>query len=436
MAENPKGNAPDLTFKFLKGGENAVSPKSGQHFDWGTAAATVREHLSDAMNTRNVAFLMGSGCSSYLSEKKAQLGIPTMAPMAQEFLGKKGSGNSEFITASEDALLKEKLGLDVGNEKFEKNLERLMEVLYAYDFVLSGSGNKTLSGAAKTVSDVIKKISKFVVKCCSEGAFAKSDQTVCDLYQNFYRKLVYRDRALPIPWIFTTNYDLFNEVAMDRLSIPYGNGFSGTVERRFNPATFRHSLAEQLDITSRKWSAVDSFVYLCKLHGSINWVDREGGLFPIQETQSVASNSERVMIYPTPAKQNASFASPYSDLFREFQSRVVRDQSVLFVLGYSFADEHVNNIIFQALTVPTFRMIAFAPLELPGVVTQLAALNDPRIWFIGGGGPNENRFAHYFDTFVEHFMPETPSDKIDKAITKVLENFVARKGKESKSDGV
>jgi hypothetical protein len=40
----------------------------------------------------------------------------------------------------------------------------------------------------------------------------------------------------------------------------------------------------------------------------------------------------------------------FSDLFREFQARIVKEQSVLFTLGYSFGDEHVNNIIFQALT--------------------------------------------------------------------------------------
>ena len=57
------------------------------------------------------------------------------------------------------------------------------------------------------------------------------------------------------------------------------------------------------------------------------------------------------MIYPTPAKQNASLGSPYADLFREFQSRIVREQSVLFTMGYAFGDEHINNIIYQALTI-------------------------------------------------------------------------------------
>jgi hypothetical protein len=181
-----------------------------------------------------------------------------------------------------------------------------------------------------------------------------------------------------------------------------------------------------LDITNRKWTAVDSFVYLCKLHGSINWIEESKGLFPIREKQNISPGAERVMIYPTPAKQNVSFGSPYSDLFREFQTRIVREQSVLFVLGYGFTDEHVNNIIFQALTIPTFRMVAFVPPDGGGVIGQLRELADPRIWMIGGEGLSKDRKAHYFDTFVESFMPEPPSNKVDTAIQAVIQTLLAK----------
>jgi len=225
---------------------------------------------------------------------------------------------------------------------------------------------------------------------------------------------------------------------MDRLSVPYSNGFSGTVERRFNPANFRYSLGEQLDITSRKWTAAESFVYLCKLHGSVNWVEDGRGLFPIRELQEPSADAGRLMIYPTPAKQAASFGSPYSDLFREFHSRLVREQSVLFVLGYSFGDDHVNNIIYQALTVPTFRLVAFASPTAPGVVSRLRALGDPRVWIIGGDGPTPERKAHYFDTFVEYFMPEPPGNKVDKAVERVLATLLnkADTGSDKDDNGV
>jgi hypothetical protein len=227
--------------------------------------------------------------------------------------------------------------------------------------------------------------------------------------------------------VFTTNYDLFNETAMDRLGLPYANGFSGVIERRFNPATFRYALAEQLDLTSRKWSAVDGFVYLCKLHGSISWTEDDHGLFPIRELWPTDAPS-KVMIFPTPAKQNSSLGSPYADLFREFQSRIVREQSVLITAGYAFGDEHLNNIIYQALTIPTFRLIIFADPAAGGDLAKLRALGDPRIWIIGGDGPAPGRRAHYFDTIIEHFLPQRPVERVDEAVRKVLEAMASSKG--------
>lgn len=413
-------------FSFVKGGDDVVAPKDGEDFEWEKGALRVRESLHDALNAKNLAFLFGSGCSSLVVDG-TQRGIDTMAPLAKEFLGvAPGFDDARFPSAAEREVLTKHLGFDLKAEEFASNLERLMEVLYSFQFVLKRSANEEMAKGKAAVDSLIEKVTAFVTQKCSEAPFSKGDPAIVDLYQAFYRKLGYRDRTLPRPWIFTTNYDLLSETALDRLGMPYCNGFSGTIERRFNPTTYRYALAEQLDLTSRKWAAVDSFIYLCKLHGSINWIEEGGSLFPIREVPvDAATKGGRVMIYPTPMKQNASFGSPYSDLFREFQARIVRDQSVLFVVGYSFGDEHVNNLIFQALTIPTFRLVAFLPPDAAGVAQKLRSLHDPRIWLIGGAGPKEGTKAHYFDTFVEKFMPESPADKVDTAVKKVLQVLIA-----------
>lgn len=442
-------------FSFYKGGGDAVAPAGNAAFDWSRAAVTVRENLTEAMNARNVAFLLGSGCSSCqilneddeedvfaddaqasVEDEWLELGVPTMGPLAKEYHEHwADDDNPNLLTEAEHSLLKAKLGFEADGGDCAENLERLLETLYSFKYILAQTDNEEMLKAKDTVDAVIGKVTRFIAGKCSEGAFSAGDDTVLELYQSFYRKLIYRDRGLPRPWVFTTNYDLFNERAMDRLGIPYCNGFSGTVERRFNPANFRYALAEQLDLANRKWTAVDNFVYFAKLHGSISWVEEKTGLFPIREFQSPPEDVDgRVMIYPTPAKQNASFASPYSDLFREFQHRIVREQSVLFTIGYGFGDEHVNNIIFQALTVPTFRLIALVPPNAGGVVRTLKKLKDPRIWLIGGDGPENGSKAHYFNVFLEKFMPDAPGDKIDKAVENVLKAVADAKEAES-ADG-
>lgn len=406
-------------FTFLRNGEHG-----SQHLDWEKGPELVRKALAEAMGARNVAFLLGAGCSSMVVDEEER-GISTMMPLAKEFCLAAGGGQPwAFDTGDLSCLLGRGLKLD---GEYACNLERLMETLHALRFVLTRSDDEGDEEEVVRIEAMIGKVQAFLWERCTSGSFSKGDETVLKLYESFYRRLVLRDRSLPRPWIFTTNYDLFNERAMDRLGLPYVNGFSGVVERRFNPSTFRYALAEQLDISNRKWSAVDGFVYLCKIHGSISWTEDDHGLFPIRETWPQTEPS-KVMIFPTPAKQNSSLGSPYSDLFREFQSRIVREQSVLITMGFAFGDEHINNIIYQALTVPTFRLIIFAHPDSEGDIAKLRALRDPRIWIIGGPGPDNGAPAHYFSTIVEYLLPRQPSDRINDAVKLVLQTMAKASG--------
>lgn len=417
-------------FQFIRHGD-----QSSTTLDWESGPSIVQKALGQALNARNVAFLLGAGCSSLEIDGK-QRGIPTMAPLAAEFckhpLPPEFDDDFNLITpppwglTSDDLEFLNANGASLNETEYTWNLERLMELLFSLAFIYRRSDKASHSVSLKTVEGIINKVKTFLWERCTEGVFASGDNSLLDVYESFYRRLVLRDRSLPRPWIFTTNYDLFNERAMDRLGLPYTNGFSGVVERRFNPATFRYALAEQLDVTSRKWSAVDGFVYLCKLHGSLSWTEDDHGLFPIREVWPQDAVS-KVMIYPTPAKQNSSLGSPYSDLFREFQSRVVREQSVLITAGFAFGDEHLNNIIYQALTIPSFRLIVFANPDSKGKIAKLRALSDERIWIIGGDGPDEKNPAHYFNTIVEYFMPQRQSDRIDNAVRLVIETMGATK---------
>lgn len=427
-------------FQFLRNGD--AEPLE---LDWTKGIESARQAISEAMNAKNIAFLLGAGCSSLMKDKK-ELGIATMAPLAKEFCGETlearaagfygdppvvGVAPAPWRLTKGELDYLDALGIDLAKD-YSRNLERLMEVLFAQRFVLRQSENPALQPYRAVLDGIIKKVQDFLWTRVTKGAFAtEGDTTVRDLYERFYKKLVLRDRSLPRPWVFTTNYDHFSELAMDRLGIPYANGFSGVVERRFNPAIFRYALAEQLDVASRKWTAVDAFVYLCKLHGSVTWTEDDHGLFPIREVWPPESTNQ-MLIYPTPAKQNSSLGSPYADLFREFQSRIVREQSVLITAGYAFGDEHLNNIIYQALTIPTFRLVIFAAPDTGGEIAKLRALRDPRIWIIGGDGPAEGTRAHYFDMIVEHFMPQRPSDRIDDAVRKVLSELAPKRDGETK----
>lgn len=426
---------------FRKGSKDEfakLTPEAG--FD--DRADIIRRHLAEVFGSKNLSFLIGSGCSSYMHEGN-ELGIPTMGPLAAEFQrtlqGMPGlSGVGAFVSFELRDALRDQLGIDLTHEDFQKNLERMMEVLMTAQQFCKTSAKGEIQDALATVEAVIAGGKKFILEKCTDGQFAKGDEKIVTLYRRFYQSLSTRSRGLAPPWVFTTNYDLFNEQAMDRSGIPYSNGFVGTVERRFNPSTYRRALAEQLDISSKRWAAVDGYVHFCKLHGSVNWTEENAGLFPIRESaDKLDPVQDRVMIYPTPSKQTASFGSPYSDMFREFQRQVVQDQSVLFVMGFSFGDEHINNIIFQGLTLPGFRLIAFLnPEDANNPVTQeLAALEDPRIWFIWGSDEETGKKAHYFDSIVQDLMPTIADKKEEQAIEKVFKKLLSKQQGDENGEG-
>ncbi|MEO1246879.1 MAG: SIR2 family protein [Pseudomonadota bacterium] len=422
--------------KFLKGNRDEFE-KLKDESSWEDRADIIQRQMAEVFGAKNLSFLIGSGCSS-LRHGNDELGIPTMTFLAEEFqsLLAEDGGAEGFVSSAQEAELCDKLGIDLASDEVKGNLERMMEILINAHHFCKTSDKDELSSVAGLVDQIITGVKKFVLYKCTTGPSFDGDESVVAHYRRFYQSLATRSRGLAPPWVFTTNYDLFNEFAMDRSGIPYSNGFSGTVERRFNPATYRLALAEQLDITSRRWAAVDGFVHFCKLHGSVNWTEEEKGLFPIRESHTpLDPHTDRVMIYPTPSKQTASFGSPYSDMFREFQRQVVQDQSVLIIMGYSFGDEHVNNIIFQGLSLPSFRLIAFIDPGTSDITRELAELGDPRVWFVWGEGQKAGLKAHYFDGIVNHLIPTSADHEIDQSIEKALQTLIVKQQDRKSGEG-
>ena len=382
--------------KFLKGGE--CSPKAGDGLQ-----AQIRKELTNVMSAKNLSFLLGAGCSSLKNEGGEEIGIPTMGALANEYAK---LPTDEALEESHIKELNEYFSINVHDP--EQDLEKLLERLFAAQVLPSDH----------CPTDALQKAIDHLISFIFDKVISAKGRNIRKIYESFYRRILFREQSLPRPWVFTTNYDLLSERALDALGIPFCNGFSGGLTRRFNPSTFKLTLARELDVSANRWTAVDNFIYLCKLHGSISWVrDANQGLWPFKEVHPDTNpSSNHVMIYPTPAKTGQSLGSPYSDLFREFQGRIVREQSVLLVMGYSFSDEHINNIIYQALTIPSFRLVIFAnPHQVNSEIQKLRDLEDPRIWIIGGG-----QEEHFFKNVVENFLPEEPEEKIESAIKAIL----------------
>ena len=422
---------------FYKGNEEVLEKLKKKNAD--TTETDLLKKTQDAfskvLDGKNLSFLLGSGCSSFYIEKDKEsgegkewkeIGIPTMAPLAKDFY-------NNILSAEDKQWLNDDKGLNVDDTKFDKNLELFLGTLHSLFYYFETTG-QTEEADAIRISKIIKEARDFLLEQClnETNRNSNSDIKLVDLYKSFYRKLLYRNSNLPKPNIFTTNYDLYSEIALDSLGIHYVNGFSGGIRKYFNPTIFNYALAEKMDLSQSKWSVIDNFVYLYKLHGSLNWIqdEEQSKLFRVREIQETSFDNLKakdvVMIHPTPLKQNASMGSPYSDLFREFQKKLMQNNNVLITLGYSFSDEHINNLIYQAFTIPSFRLIVLADKKGSKEIEKLKSLNDPRIWIIGGELEDSNKL-HYFKEFTDNILPDLSNDEIDNKIENAIKTLLAKR---------
>ena len=343
------------------------------------SAEELRAEISQCLQIENLNFLIGAGCSSFRSEDGTEQAIPTMAGLATQFYS-------------------ENPGLKVDRKKkavdlFPTNLEALMNYLVSLGNIVSEKSRKTLLGKINTLN-------KFIFgKVCDTPVCP----TLLQLYKEFYMRIIKNTRQVPIN-IYTTNYDLYNENALDELGFMYNNGFLGSAQRIFNPNSYDYVVVENLGLSRDVWKSVSNFINLYKIHGSINWIKEDN---PDSDTPHILEKDielirnrkqyDSLMIYPTPQKDRTTLMVPYSDLFRMMQNNLLKKNSVLITLGYSFSDEHINRIILNALSVYDFRLVIFGDSPM---IDRLKEIGDSRIWIV-----NSADHIHYFKNFVENALP-------------------------------
>lgn len=392
----------------------------------------LKEKLREFFNLKNVNFLFGSGTS-----KGA---IPTMSELYDtlEFADDEKDLKKEF------RCIKRKVG---------ENLEKCLSVMYAarvyYDGIKSKNEDdqKDIESNNELYDRLIKKVERHIFKSINIAFDSENAQKVLEFYKLFYQKLALRSKDNSRIRVFTTNNDLFNETALDSLNLHYINGFGGGLRRFFNPALFNYTWSKRMDTSIDKYEPAEDMVYLYKIHGSVNWKEAanlENNYFDIEEASpSECKDDDVVLIYPTPTKQDKSLGSPYVDLFREFQHKLLEPHSVLFIIGYSFSDRHVNEIVYRALsTNSTINVVIFGrkPEETAKKEKPIFFIDDNRIFTITGRadvindeGEIETKTVHHFEYIVKELLPNLDAFRKEDEL---MRNFVSelKKHRQEESD--
>lgn len=208
--------------------------------------------------------------------------------------------------------------------------------------------------------------------------------------------------------LFTTNIDDFMEKAAEKTMVEFNDGFKGHIEPVFSEDSFS-TIKSKSSTLYQNNSAIPVF-NLLKIHGSINWMIKDGSEITydaklssikslsdalnenfknqlieitdesrIDELNKTASEkdslydeeeynhfnqlySKLVMINPTKAKFRETVIDyHFYELMRIYSNALERSSSLLIVAGFSFADEHIANITMRAANAnPTLQIIVFA----------------------------------------------------------------------------
>lgn len=216
--------------------------------------------------------------------------------------------------------------------------------------------------------------------------------------------------------VFTTNMDLFNENALEEGGYTYNDGFSGRLNPIFGTENFNNSIRKTS--SHFEYQSELPLFNLFKLHGSVNWllntdekikydnnleilngidtikIDKKDLLdieykkkikgedvwlsYTIDELEAqilknkivkvkehddfLEAYDKLIMINPTKEKfETTTRKLTFYELLRMYSNNLEKENSVLFVFGFSFADEHIREITLRvAKANPTLLIVIFA----------------------------------------------------------------------------
>lgn len=161
-------------------------------------------------------------------------------------------------------------------------------------------------------------------------------------YSDLVNWIIGANRDNPVE-IFTTNYDLLFEEALERAHAPYYDGFTGGKNPFFDPVSVSRN-----DLPTR-WTR------LWKLHGSLGWKANDKG-----EVIRTGEVSATHLVFPEHLKYDQTQKAPYSALLDRLRSFLMTPDTLLISIGFSFADAHISSRIDEALAAnPSASVFAF-----------------------------------------------------------------------------
>ncbi len=295
----------------------------------------------------NLNFLCGSGTSAAIGGKTINKNENPFATIIEEL---QAIQNPETYLTNIISYL-------IADDLLEKKFDKINQ---EYLYHLNNRSNEATANAIKAILEKILK--EFVDKYVPFPIDYLKEKL--ETHELFINKIISRKETFNRPRVFTPNYDLAFENACEKIGVSYNNGFRGVHMRKFDPDTFHNETYIKQE-TAEKGKRVATYLNIYKLHGSISWqyTDNLNDLYNLKEIQISDTFQKKdfeigsLMIYPIQTKKSYSLDLPYSEIFRNFSKCLTENQNTLVTIGYSFLDEHINDIIRTGLYNPNLTLL-------------------------------------------------------------------------------
>lgn len=271
-----------------------------------------------------LGFLLGAGCPLSI---RVPDGASSTKPLLPDIAG---------LTRIIDATLPLVAGCDSSLKAVKEQLQH------------DGLPSPTVEDYLNHVRGLRRVVGNDTVRGLDAKQLDDLDRAICDKVSNSVEASLPKERTAYhklAAWVgsvlrhepvelFTTNYDLLLEQALESQRVPYFDGFVGSAR------PFLDLRAVEDEALPPRWARV------WKIHGSVNWSQGPDG---IVTRTAPSSPSERRLIHPSHLKYQDSRRMPYLVMIDRLRSFLKRPYALLLVTGFSFRDEHLNEAIIQGL---------------------------------------------------------------------------------------
>ncbi len=288
----------------------------------------IKELKNQLAYSKNIGFFFGAGTSCALK-------IPNIA-MLTAGIEKNLTGDhlKNFKIVRDN--LKATLGKDVNIEEILNHIRRIREITNEkpnQDFI------KVTGEAAKNLDkEICNQIYNII-----EEAEGRADLTNP---RKFFAWLNILNHEYSKE-VFTTNYDLIIEKSLEQSQIPYFDGFVGSYEPFF--------WQESIEQSTGKTDMTRNWIRLWKIHGSLSWFwkedkkDNSQKIIRVGKFDNAIATGKELVIYPSKEKYDSSRKQPFISYFDRLKSFLSCGELLFIFAGFSFSDQHINEIIFNCL---------------------------------------------------------------------------------------